>query len=108
MPYQEYRLDYMHLVILALLRLAKYDFTQSSDATLDVDEDSDLSHDDEIVESINQATGSNEARQINFPKKTCWKMFDYQFVNESFKLYKTLDSEFKESRCVVKKLVFTY
>ena len=55
MPYQEYRLDYMHLVILALLRLGKYDFTQDTDTALDVDEDSDLSHDDEIVESINQA-----------------------------------------------------
>ena len=55
MPYQEYRLDYMHLVILALLRLGKYDFTQDTDTALDVDEDSDLSHDDEIVESIIQA-----------------------------------------------------
>ena len=55
MPYQEYRLDYMHLVILALLRLAKYDFTPSSDATSDVDEDSDLYCDDEIVASLGRA-----------------------------------------------------
>ena len=55
MPHQEYRLDYMHLVILALLRLAKYDFTQSSDATSDVDEDSDLYCDDDIVASLDRA-----------------------------------------------------
>ena len=29
MSFQEYNCDYMHLVILALLRLGKYDFTQN-------------------------------------------------------------------------------
>ena len=32
---EDYNLDYMHLVILALLRLGKYDFTQNSDTTSD-------------------------------------------------------------------------
>ena len=34
-PPKEYHMDYMHLVILALLRLGKYDFTQNSDTTSD-------------------------------------------------------------------------
>ena len=34
-PPQEYHMDYMHLVILALLRLGKYDFTENSDTTSD-------------------------------------------------------------------------
>ena len=38
---EDYNLDYMHLVILALLRLGKYDFTQDSDVASHVDEDSE-------------------------------------------------------------------
>ncbi len=37
---KDYNLDYMHLVILALLRLGKYDFTQDSDVASHVDENS--------------------------------------------------------------------
>ena len=55
MSAEAYHLDCMHLVILALLRLGRYDFTQDSDAESHVDEDSDLSHDDEIVASLDRA-----------------------------------------------------
>ncbi len=35
MLFQEYNINYMHLLILTLLRLAKYDFVNKEDATSD-------------------------------------------------------------------------
>ena len=67
MSSEAYNLDYMHLVILALLRLGKYDFTQDTDTASDVDEDSDLYGDDEIIASLDRAR--DQMRQGKFIPK---------------------------------------
>ena len=67
MSSEAYNLDYMHLVILALLRLGKYDFTQDIDTASDVDEDSDLYCDEDIVASLDRAR--DQMRQGKFIPK---------------------------------------
>ena len=67
MSSEAYHLDCMHLVILALLRLGKYDFTQDTDTASDVDEDSDLYGDDEIIASLDRAR--DQMRQGKFIPK---------------------------------------
>jgi hypothetical protein len=67
MSSEAYHLDCMHLVILALLRLGRYDFTQDSDAESHADEDSDLYSDDEIVASLDRAR--DQMRQGKFIPK---------------------------------------
>ena len=67
MSSEAYHLDCMHLVILALLRLGKYDFTQDTDTASDVDEDSDLYCDEEIVASLDRAR--DQMRQGKFIPK---------------------------------------
>ena len=64
---EAYHLDCMHLVILALLRLGKYDFTQGGETASHVDEDSDLYSDDEIVASLDRAR--DQMRQGKFIPK---------------------------------------